>query len=89
MNWLANVIERFKKKWNKRTIIAIKDEACTLYQIKEYDSLLWLTYNGQLIVPFTLICNTNNDVAECVALLEVIREMYVKRMIGTNYENKR
>lgn len=88
MNWLDNVIERFKKKWDKRTIIAIKDEACMLYQIKEYDSLLWLTYNGQLIVPFNLICDASSTV-QCLALLDTIRDLYVKRTIGKTNKDER
>ena len=88
MNWFENIIVKHKKKWNKNTIIATKDEAHRLYQIKEYDSHLWLTYNDVLIVPFDLICDSSNT-AQCIALLETIRDLYVKRMIGENEEDER
>ena len=88
MNWLENIIVKHKKKWNKNTIIATKDEAYRLYQIKEYDSHLWLTYNDVLIVPFDLICDSSNT-TQCIALLETIRDLYVKRMIGKNEEDER
>ena len=83
MNWFKNIIVKYKKKCNKNTIIATKDEACELYQIKEYDSHLWLTYDGVLIVPLDLICDAS-ETSQCVALLETIRDLYVKRKIGKN-----
>ena len=88
MNWFENIIAKHKKKWNKNTIIATKAEAHRLYQIKEYNSHLWLTYNDVLVVPFDLICDPSNT-AQCIALLETIRDLYVKRMIGENEEDER
>ena len=88
MNWFENIIVKYKKKWNKNTIIATKNEAHRLYQIKEYDSHLWLTYNGVLIVPFHLICDASSTV-QCLALLDTIRDLYVKRMIGKINKDER
>lgn len=88
MSWLENIIVKYKKKWNKNTVIATKAEAYRLYQIKEYNSHLWLTYNDVLIVPFDLICDPSKT-AQCIALLETIRDLYVERMIGESGEDER
>lgn len=79
MGWLRDIIENRKKNWHKNAIKFAKEEATRLFQIKEYNSLLWLTYNGQLVAPFAMLCN-GDDANECVALVNAIRDLYVKRI---------
>lgn len=83
MGWLKNLINERKEKWRKNTINGAKSEAQRLFQIKEYNSLLWLAYNGQLIAPFTILCN-GEDANECIALIKAIRDLYVERVTDGN-----
>ena len=54
-----------------------EDIACEVFQIKEYNSLLWFTYNGSLFAPCTSCgCKTGED---AVAMVNVIRQQYVER----------
>jgi hypothetical protein len=83
MRWFKELIEKRKEKWHKNAINGAKSEAKRLFQIKEYNSLLWLTYNGQLVAPFAMLCG-GEDVNKCVALLNAIRDLYVKRITDGN-----
>ena len=83
MQWFKELIARRKEKWRKNAINGAESEAKRLFQIKEYNSLLWLTYNGQLVAPFAMLCS-GEDVNESVALLNAIRELYVKRITDGN-----
>jgi len=85
MNWIRNAISKRKEKLHKNAVENAKIEACRLFQIKEYNSLLWLTFDGFLMVPFYMLCK-GDDTSECIALLNAIRDIYAKRI--TN-ENKR
>lgn len=83
MRWFKELIAKRKERWHKNVINGAESEAKRLFQIKEYNSLLWLTYNGQLIAPFVVLCS-GEDVNESVALLNAIRELYVKRITDGN-----
>jgi hypothetical protein len=83
MRWFKELIAKRKERWHKNAINGAKSEAKRLFQIKEYNSLLWLTYNGQLVAPFTLLCG-GEDVNECIALLNTIRDIYVERVLNGN-----
>ena len=77
------MIAKRKERWRKNAINGAKSEAKRLFQIKEYNSLLWLTYNGQLIAPFAMLCG-GEDVNECVVFLNVIRDLYAERVVNEN-----
>lgn len=83
MWWLRDLIDNHKEKWHKNAERTAKEEATRLFQVKEHNSLLWLTYDGNLIAPFTLLCK-GNDVNECVALINTIRDLYVERFTDGN-----
>ena len=83
MGWLRDLIKNRKEKWHKNAIKGAKREAERLFQIKEHNSLIWLTCNGQLIAPFTMLCS-GEDVNECVALLRAIRDLYAERVVNGN-----
>lgn len=85
MGWIRNAISKRKEKLHKNAVKDAKIEACRLFQIKEHNSLLWLTFDGFLIAPFSIICK-GEDANECVALLNAIRDIYVERVAN---ENKR
>lgn len=50
-----------------------EQESKDIYQIKEYDGEIWLTYNGALICPMALFSE------KPIEVLSKIRESYVKR----------
>jgi hypothetical protein len=83
MGWLRDIIENRKKNWHKNAIKFAKEEATRLFQIGEHNSLLWLIYDGHLIAPFAMLCN-GDDANECVALINTIRDLYVKRITDGN-----
>ena len=83
MLWFKELIAKRKEKWHKNAINVVESEAKRLFQIKEYNSLLWLTYNGQLIAPFAMLCS-GEDVNESVALLNAIRDLYTERVVNGN-----
>lgn len=51
----------------------LEQEAKVIYQIKEFDGEIWLTFNGALVCPCVLLMN------EPVEALNTIRKLYVKR----------
>ncbi len=83
MQWFKELIAKRKERWHKNAINGAESEAKRLFQTKEYNSLLWLTYNGQLIAPFAILCG-GEEVYECIALLNAIRDLYVKRITDGN-----
>lgn len=83
MKWLKNWYDKRKKKWRENSIAGAKAEAKRIFQIKEYNSLLWLTYDGHLVAPFAMLCN-GEDTNECVALINTIRDLYVERILDGN-----
>ena len=83
MRWFKELITKRKEMWHKNAINGAESEAKRLFQIKEHNSLLWLTYNGQLIAPFAMLCS-DEDVNKSVALLNAIRDLYVKTITDGN-----
>lgn len=49
------------------------EEATMIYQIKEFNGEIWLTYNGALICPTTMF---SHEPAETLA---IIRNFYAER----------
>ena len=66
---LQNFINRFKE--NKHE--AIKERANEIFQLCEYDGEMWLTFNGNLILPTSCLKD------DPLATLAHIRELFVKR----------
>ena len=83
MRWFKEFIAKRKEKWHKNAERVAKEEAIRLFQIKEHNSLLWLTHNGHLIAPFSMLCN-GEDANECIALINTIRDLYVKMITDEN-----
>jgi len=81
MGWISNMLHKRKEKWHENAIKGAKREAYRRFQIREYNHLLWLTHDGQLIVPFNMVCG-GTDSSEFTALLNAIRDLYVERTVG-------
>ena len=77
------MIAKHKERLHKNAIKIAKEEATRLFQIREYNHLLWLTYDKHLIAPFSMICN-GEDANECIALINTIRDLYVEMVIDGN-----
>ena len=67
-------MENMIKKW----LFARPKEECVkeanaIYQVREYEGEIWLTFNGEIVCPMGMFKE------ETIAALEMIREMYVRR----------
>lgn len=68
-----------KEKRRQARENAVKEAANVLYNVTlGQDGELWLCFNGELIAPMSML-TLKSDVSECVALVSVMRELYVKR----------
>ena len=83
MGWIRNAISKRKEKWHNNAVKNAKSRAITLFQVKEYNSLLWLTFDGFLIVPFSMLCK-GDDASEYITLLNAIRDIYAKMITDGN-----
>jgi hypothetical protein len=80
MRWILDVVNRRKEKSHANAIKKAKQDANMIFQIKEYNSHMWLTCNGELVAPFTLLLMNDEYVDECISLVNSIRELYVERI---------
>ena len=83
MSWILDVVNRRKEKSHANAIKKAKQDANVIFQIKEYDSHMWLTCNGELVAPFTLLLMNDEYVDECISLVNNIRELYVERITNS------
>ncbi len=68
-----------KEKRRQARENVVKENAKVLYNVTLWqDGELWLCFNGELIAPMSML-TLKSDVSECVALVSVMRELYVKR----------
>lgn len=68
-----------KEKRRQARENAVKETAKVLYNVTLWqDGELWLCFNGELIAPMSMLTNST-DIHECMALVSVMRELYVKR----------
>lgn len=75
--WFLDLFNKEKRRQAREN--AIKETAKVLYNVTlEQDGELWLCFNGELIAPMSML-TLKADVSECVALVSVMRELYVKR----------
>lgn len=66
---MSKIYNRLFGKSNKKC----QEEAELIYQIKEFNSEIWLTYNGALVCPISMFTR------EPIEALELIRSYYVVR----------
>ena len=82
MGWLKELCDKSHKKRIEVHNKKVEEEASHIYQITEYKNQLWFTYNGSLFAPCSIVVGNNDgefSSSECVGMLNVIRELYVKR----------
>lgn len=74
-------IKQWKKSFDAKKIERIEEEAKEIFQLKEYESQVWLTYRGALICPVRLI------EGDTIVSLNVMRSMYIERAKKNEREN--
>ena len=82
MGWLKELYDKSHEKRVKVHNKRVEEAASHIYQITEYENQLWFTYNGSLFAPCSIVVGNNDgefSSSECVGMLNVIRELYVKR----------
>ena len=81
-NWYRRQKANDKQQRNDFELKQAKEKADELYQIREYNGNIWLTYDGHLVCPVTMFA----DSAFVVTTLRTLRELYVKDIRGFNIE---
>lgn len=83
---IKQFFEDWRKKREKSNVKRVEKDALYLYQIREYDNGLWLTYNGNLVAPMSLLVNAENSdyATKAVSLVYMLRKLYIERMTHTS-----
>ena len=68
-----NILQQYNNRMNERRKKQLQLQSCDVYQIKELDRELWLTYNGSPVLPASMI---NGDIVEQV---DELRKKFVDR----------
>ena len=79
IEWIDKIFVRIKERRKEFHQRCVKERANELFQVKEQDGLLWLTYDGNLVMPFCFMCDDRQ--ASCIEKLTAIREQYIDRNI--------
>ena len=83
MKRIKEIIERYKNlyinycKENKERKLAKRAEE--LYDTTIYNHNVWLTYEGNLVIPFSMLGEKNMDIEACAEIVDLVRDMYIKR----------
>jgi hypothetical protein len=67
-----------KEKRKEAREKSINETAKVLFDVTIEDDSLWLCYNGQMVAPMSMLTNST-DINECMELVSVMRQLYVKR----------
>lgn len=70
---MANFIKQIVEKLKAKRKAELKAMANNLYQMKEYEGEMWLTFDDELIMPTRFV---NGDP---ILVLRLIREAYIER----------
>jgi len=73
MSIINNFIQQQRESYSQRRIKRLTAEAKEKYQIRELGGQVWLTYNGNAILPQTMLKD------DAVIALSIIRDLYVGR----------
>ena len=73
---LFDLFNKEKRKEAREKVLS--ETAKSLFDVTFEDDSLWLCYNGQLIAPMSVLINST-DINECMALISVMRKLYVER----------
>lgn len=70
---MTNLIQRWKEHLKAKREKELEERADELYQMKEHEGEMWITFGGELIMPTRFI---NGDP---IQVLRQIRAAYIER----------
>lgn len=75
MKYFDELRKEWKLKRYMRRVKYHKKRAQEKYQIEEYNGVLWITLDGTLVVPESLLGE------DAITVVKKLRDMYVERML--------
>ena len=73
MKTIQQLRAQYRTRKRTKNYHELLERSCDLFQLKEYLSEIWLTYDGNLICPVSFLKG------EPVSALQEIRKLYVQR----------
>lgn len=70
---MTNLIQRWKEHLKAKREKELKERADELYQMKEHEGEMWITFDGELIMPTRFIDG------DPIQVLRQIRAAYIER----------
>jgi len=67
-----------KEKRKEAREKSLSETAKSVLDVTFEEDALWLCYNGHLVAPMSMLTD-KNDINECMALVSLMRQLYVKR----------
>lgn len=67
------IFEKFKEDQAQKCHLENQETAAVMFQITEYDGEIWITFNGNLVCPSSMLN------LEPVEAIRKMRELYIKR----------
>lgn len=74
--WLKELFDTEKQNESRRR--RLEEMAENIYDVTLHGEQMWLCYKGELIAPMSILTE-KTDVHECMALIVVMRKLYVER----------
>ena len=74
--WFFDLFDNEKREARRRK--NIERTATQLFDVTLDNDELWLCYAGELIAPMSILTD-KSDIIECMALVSVMRKLYVER----------
>lgn len=68
-----SILERFKSSQAERKKQRVEEDATYIYQIKEYNGELWLTFRESLVCPCSMLKE------EPVDAVKAMRDLFIKK----------
>ena len=84
MEWFAELKEKYMAWSKKRRIKRTEEIAESLFQITEYNGMLWYTFGGSLFCPCSFV-NKDDYIdidTQYIGTLKTLRNYYIKRNTG-------
>ena len=74
--WFFDLFDNEKREASRRK--NVERTATQLFDVTLNNDELWLCYAGELIAPMSILTD-KSDINECMALVSVMRKLYVDR----------
>ena len=74
--WFFDLFDKEKQEARRRK--NVERTATQLFDVTLDKDELWLCYSGELIAPMSILTD-KSDINECMALVSVMRKLYVDR----------